>query len=365
HRLMGAWEPSGDWFRALLDEHGAADDRSLPYPFFLASPLGESPDQLGVLDAWQVEWMWDGIRGQLIRREGEIFLWTRSEELVTDRYPELSAMAAGNLPDGSVVDGVILAWNENGVMPPAVLQERMGRSKVTKQVLKEAPVGFFAYDLLEEGCVDLRHLPLVERRRRLSNVVMDVGPPLMISATIEVENWEDLAAIREGARARRVGGLMLKRVTSAYGVGRTPSDWRKWKIDPFTIDAVLINAQAGSARRASLFSDYTFAIWKGAELVPIAKASSGLSEKEIATLDQWIRENTSERFGPVRAVEPHHVFEIAFEGGRASSRRKSGVALRSPHIVRWRTDKAPADADKIEQVMALLEIKGGQQGSKF
>ena len=366
HRLLGSWAPSGEWFSGLLDEHNADDDKSRPYPFFLASPLEQAPDELGPLDKWQVEWKWDGIRGQMIRRAGKTFLWARGDEdVVTDRYPELSAMAAGSLPDGIVIDGEILAWDENGVMPFAVLQERIGRKKVTEQTLKDAPVGFLAYDLLEEDGDDLRQWPLLERRRRLLQLVKDVGPPLMISSTIEVETWEELAAIREESRGRRVEGLMLKRLDSAYGVGRTRGDWWKWKIDPFTIDAVLIYAQAGSGRRANLFTDYTFAVWKGDELVPIAKAYSGLSDREIMTLDRWIRRNTKERFGPVRSVEPHHVFEIAFEGGGESTRhRKSGVALRFPRIARWRTDKGPADADKLEDIKALLEIKDNEPGSK-
>ena len=355
HRLMGSWQPSAEWFRGILSEEGAADDRSRPYPFFLASPLEQVPDALGVLDDWLAEWKWDGIRGQLIRRGGESFLWTRGEEPVIDRYPELQAMAE-RLPDGLVVDGEILAWDENGVMPFAALQKRIGRLKVGKKMLAEAPVGFLAYDLLEEQGHDLRETPLIQRRERLSALVRDIGPPLMLSSAVEAEGWEELAEVRETARSRRVEGLMLKRKTSSYRVGRVRGDWWKWKIDPLSIDAVLINAQAGSGRRANLFTDYTFAIWMDGELVPIAKAYSGLSDQEIATLDKWIRQNTKERFGPVRAVEPHHVFEIAFEGGSLSKRHKSGVALRFPRIARWRTDKRPADADKLDQVKALLDL---------
>ncbi len=364
HRLMGDWKPSGDWFRSLLDEYGAADDRSRPYPFFLASPLEQGPEDLGSIDDWQAEWKWDGIRGQLIRRAGEIFLWTRGEELVTDRYPELTTMA-GKLPDGVVIDGEILAWDGNGVMPFAVLQKRIGRSKVSKSILQEAPVGFLAYDLLEEEGSDLRQRPLAERRERLSVLVDAVGPPLMMSPTIETATWDELSDLRQESRSRRVEGLMLKRLNSIYETGRKRGDWWKWKVDPLSIDAVLIYAQAGSGRRANLFTDYTFAVWKGEDLVPIAKAYSGLSDKEIATLDRWIRRHTKERFGPVRSVEPHHVFEIAFEGGGKSERHtKSGVALRFPRIARWRSDKAPADADRLEQVKELLEIKDDEQKSK-
>lgn len=354
HRLMGNWQPTADWFRKLMDAEGADDDHSRPYPFFLAAALEQEPDRLGPLTDWQVEWKWDGIRGQLIRRGGKVFVWTRGEELVTERYPELDAMAEA-LPDGVVIDGEILAWNAEGVMPFSQLQRRIGRAKLGKKLLAEVPVGFLGYDLLEEKGQDLRATPLTERRNRLSRLAFEVGPPLMISSVIDAESWNDLAAIRDEARARSVEGLMLKRRASAYGTGRKRGDWWKWKVDPLNLDAVLIYAQAGSGRRANLFTDYTFAVWRGEELVPIAKAYSGLSDKEITELDRWIRRNTKERFGPVRHVEPHHVFELAFEGINASPRHKSGVALRFPRIARWRSDKTPADADRLEDVKALLE----------
>ena len=354
HRLMGQWQPTADWYEKLLDPDTADDDRSRPYPFFLASPLEQEPVELGPVEDWLAEWKWDGIRGQLIRRAGETYLWTRGEELVTDRYPEIVTMAE-KLPDGVVLDGEILAWDEGGVMPFSVLQKRIGRDKLGPKILKDAPVGFLAYDLLEEAGEDLRGLPQVERRQRLEAVVHAVGSPLMESTLIEVRSWEDLAEMREDSRARRVEGLMLKRKSSAYGTGRQRGDWWKWKIDPLTVDAVMIYAQAGSGRRANLFTDYTFAVWKDDALVPIAKAYSGLDDGEIRKLDRWIRQNTIERFGPVRSVTPHHVFELAFEGINASPRHKSGVALRFPRIARWRSDKKPADADTLDQVKALLE----------
>jgi DNA ligase-1 len=355
HRLMGQWSPTAEWYRRLVDPDTADEDRSRPYPFFLASPLEQEAEALGSLDEWLAEWKWDGVRGQLIRRGGESYLWTRGEELVTDRYPEIQATAA-RLPDGVVLDGEILAWNEDGVMPFAVLQKRIGRDKLGPKILKEAPVGFLAYDLLEEAGEDRRASPLIERRRRLEAIVREVGPPLMASTLLEAESWSELAKVREESRARRVEGLMLKRKSSPYRVGRTRGDWWKWKIDPLSVDAVLIYAQAGSGRRANLFTDYTFAVWRDDELVPIAKAYSGLSDQEIQTLDRWIRRHTVERFGPVRQVEPRHVFELAFEGINASTRHKSGVALRFPRIARWRADKRPADADRLEQVQALLEV---------
>ena len=355
HRLMGKWRPSADWFRRLLDPETADDDRSRPYPFFLASPLERDPKELGSLQDWLAEWKWDGIRGQLIRRRGETFLWTRGEELVTDRYPELIAVAE-KLTDGVALDGEILAWDEGGVMPFSVLQKRIGRDKPGQKILKEAPVGFLSYDLLEEDGKDLRDYPIAERRQRLEGIVKAVGEPLMLSAPIEADSWAALAEIRKEARSHSVEGVMLKRRSSPYRTGRQRGEWWKWKVDPLHIDAVLIYAQAGSGRRANLFTDYTFAVWRGEDLVPIAKAYSGLSDQEIQTLDRWIRKNTQERFGPVRQVVPHHVFELAFEGINASTRHKSGVALRFPRIARWRNDKTPEDADSLTQVKNLLRV---------
>jgi DNA ligase-1 len=351
HRLMGRPQPSAAWYRALIAA-GTADDRARPYPFFLASPLEADPETLGPLADWLVEWKWDGIRGQLMRRGGEIFLWSRGEELITERFPEL-VQAAARLPDGVVLDGEVLAWDA-GVLPFAVLQRRIGRDRLTPQLLQDAPVAFLAYDLLEEGSSDCRALPFAARRARLERLVEASGR-LLVSPEVCAPSWGELAALRTGARERRVEGLMLKRRDAPYGVGRQRGAWWKWKIAPLTLDAVLVYAQAGSGRRASLFTDYTFAVWRGDELVPIAKAYSGLTEPEIAALDRWIRANTVERFGPVRHVAAVQVFELAFEGINRSTRHKSGVALRFPRIARWRNDKPAAEADRLEHVHALLE----------
>ncbi len=352
HRLMGSGQPSAAWYRGLIAAEGAHDDRSRPYPFYLASPIDGRPSHLGPVADWLVEWKWDGIRGQLIRRGGEVFVWSRGEELITERFPELVQMAA-RLPDGVVLDGEVLAWGEGGVLPFAVLQRRIGRDRLTARLLQDAPVDFLAYDLLEQAGVDLRALPLAERRARLEGLAGTVER-LQVSPEVRAGGWDELAALRNDARARNVEGLMLKRRGSAYGVGRQRGAWWKWKVAPLTLDAVLVYAQAGSGRRASLFTDYTFAVWRGDELVTIAKAYSGLSEQEIAQLDRWIRGHTLERFGPVRQVEAVHVFELAFEGINPSSRHKSGVALRFPRIARWRTDKLARDADRLEQVQGLL-----------
>jgi DNA ligase 1 len=353
HRLMGRWQPSAAWYRGLIAAEAASDDPSRPYPFFLASPLEQAPQALGGIERWLAEWKWDGIRAQLIRRRGGVFLWSRGEELITDRFPEL-AHAAARLPDGCVLDGEVLAWSEEGVLPFAVLQSRIGRDKVTARILESAPVNFLAYDLLEHGGQDVRALPLGERRSRLCAMLDGAPPRLLLSSELAVGDWQELESLRDAARGRHVEGLMLKRRDSAYGTGRQRGAWWKWKIDPLSIDAVLVYAQAGSGRRANLFTDYTFAVWQDDALVPVAKAYSGLSDKEILALDRWIRRNTVERFGPVRQVAPEQVFELAFEGISRSSRHKSGIALRFPRIARWRTDKRASQADRLAQLHALL-----------
>ena len=362
HRLAGRWQPTAAWYKGLLAAERTQDDPSRPYPFFLASPLEQPPEQLGRIDRWLAEWKWDGIRAQLIRRRGEVFLWSRGEELVTARFPEL-AHAAARLPDGSVLDGEILAWDEGGVLPFAVLQTRIGRDKVSAGVLERAPVSFLAYDTLEEDGQDIRALPLADRRARLRAVLEGRRGRLLLSNELVAADWSALETARAGARERHVEGLMLKRRDSPYGTGRQRGAWWKWKVDPLRVDAVLVYAEAGSGRRANLFTDYTFAVWRDDALVPIAKAYSGLSDPEILALDRWIRRHTVERFGPVRQVVPEQVFELAFEGISRSRRHKSGIALRFPRIARWRTDKPAGEADRLADLQALLpEALGAGQG---
>jgi DNA ligase-1 len=354
-RLMGEWTPSADWFSSVLSHERTEDDRSRPYPFCLASPLDEAPDTLGSPEAWLIEWKWDGIRAQLVKRDGLVHLWSRGEELITHRFPEIAA-AATNLPDGTVLDGEVLAFRDDRPMPFSALQQRIGRQKQVAQLVRAVPVVFMTYDLLEDQNQDIRALPLRERRDRLEGLLK--GSLLRPSPIVTGATWEELAALRADSRARSVEGLMLKRLTSAYGVGRKRGDWWKWKIEPFSIDAVLIYAQPGSGKRASLLTDYTFGVWDKGELVPIAKAYSGLSNEEIDEMDRWIRRHTRERFGPVRHVEPTHVFELGFEGIARSTRHRSGIAVRFPRMLRWRRDKKPEDADTIESVRALLEAQG-------
>jgi DNA ligase-1 len=352
HRLMGNWEPSSAMLAALVAPENPADDPSHPFPFCLASPFEGDIRTLGPRDEWLAEWKWDGIRAQLIQRDGQVFLWSRGEELITERFPEIAAAAAA-LPRGTVLDGEILAFQNDAPRPFADLQQRIGRQRKVREMAADVPAVFLAYDVLESGGEDIRAMPLGVRRARLVNLVTDSGP-LRISDEVGGSTWEALALRRDESRARQVEGLMLKRWSSPYRPGRRRGDWWKWKIDPFTVDAVLIYAQPGSGRRASLFTDYTFGVWDGDELVPVAKAYSGLSDDEIDEVDRWVRRHTIDRFGPVSAVEPIHVFELGFERIARSTRHKSGIAVRFPRILRWRRDKPPQEADTLESLRRLL-----------
>ncbi|MGH9176410.1 MAG: hypothetical protein ACRD1H_18720, partial [Vicinamibacterales bacterium] len=425
-RLMGDWTPAAAWFDALMTPGVRDDDLSRPYPFYLASPIeatgmvppgflalsdaprtgvdGSPANHPGDLRSWQIEWKWDGIRAQLVKRAGRIHLWSRGEELITDRFPEIID-AAASLPDGTVLDGEVLAFRDDRPLPFSALQQRIGRQRQVARKARDIPVVFMAYDMLEHGGVDVRANPLSQRRTILEALISSItGLPIAglksratgeqhvtrnfrsairgaISATrgdeillpfedvepgcapfivrvsplVAVSSWDDLAGLREASRTHGVEGLMLKRRDSRYGVGRKRGDWWKWKIDPFTIDAVLIYAQPGSGKRASLLTDYTFGVWDNGELVPVAKAYSGLTNAEIAEMDRWIRRHTVERFGPVRHVEPTHVFELGFEAIARSSRHRSGVAVRFPRMLRWRKDKPASEADTLDVVKRMLK----------
>ncbi|HVW01567.1 MAG TPA: ATP-dependent DNA ligase [Planctomycetaceae bacterium] len=355
HRLMGNWQPSADFVQRLLAPETPDADLSRPYPFFLAHPLEDAPAALGQPQDWQAEWKWDGIRAQLIRRNGKTFLWSRGEELITEKYPELLDDAA-KLPDGTVLDGELLAWKHGRALPFAQLQKRIGRKQPGKKILQDVPVALLAFDLLEVGGQDLRDRELRHRRTALAELIGKTSglTRILLSSVFQEGDWGTLAQRREESRSHQVEGLMLKRLDAPYGVGRQRGAWWKWKIAPFTIDAVLIYAQAGHGRRASLFTDYTFGVWHEGTLVPFAKAYSGLTDAEIRQVDRFIRDNTLERFGPVRSVKPELVFELAFENIQRSSRHKSGVAVRFPRIARWRHDKKIEDADSLEQILAML-----------
>ena len=370
-RLMG-WtdgsvKPTAAGFQQLIAAHTDeehAQRGGQPYPFFLAHQLDREPASLGDLSQWQVEWKYDGMRAQLVSRDGRNWLWSRGEELITERFPELAVL---RLPDGVVLDGEILVWHGGDTPAPfADLQKRIGRKTVSARLLGELPVVLVAYDLLEYQGRDLRALPQAERRAMLVELVASLhaqygAPQLRLAPVVTADSWEQLAEIRAESRVRGVEGMMVKAADAQYGVGRTKNvgTWWKWKIDPYSIDAVLIYAQAGHGRRASLYTDYTFAVWDadgdGArKLVPFAKAYSGLTDAEIAKVDHAIRRTTIEKFGPVRSVTPSMVFEIGFEGIASSPRHKSGIAVRFPRILRQRQDKTVEQADTLDALKSLL-----------
>ena len=397
-RLVGytdlSHRPTAAGFLKLIaeesdDEH--AQRGGQPYPFFLAHALQQPVDQfetlLGPVDDWQVEWKWDGIRAQVVKREGRLWLWSRGEELVTDRFPELHTLTQ-SLPDGTVIDGEIVVWKappgetvvdgefalsseaqvgagpaQPSVQPFALLQQRIGRKTLGKKILEEVPVVVLAYDLLEWQGHDWRSRPQHERRAQLENVIAACDSPVLLpSPVLTGKDWADLQKQREASRSLGVEGMMLKAREALYGVGRTKDMgvWWKWKVDPFSVDAVLIYAQRGHGRRASLYSDYTFAVWDGPPqssertLVPFAKAYSGLTDEEMRKVDAIIRKTTVEKFGPVRSVTPSLVFELGFEGIALSKRHKSGIAVRFPRMLRWRHDKPVAEADSLSTLQDLL-----------
>lgn len=366
-RMMGYTDkqhtPSAAAFTALTDPDHVTTVSGQPYPFYLAHPLQADVATLGDRADWLVEWKWDGIRAQFIRRGGEAWLWSRGEDLLNGRFPEIDA-SHGQLPDHTVLDGEIVVWRDGRVMPFAQLQQRIGRKNVTKKILADLPVAFLAYDVLEHAGEDLRPLPQWQRRERLEALVVENEGPLKLSPLIDAPDWPSLSALREESRSRGVEGFMLKHRDGRYGTGRTKDAgvWWKWKVDPYTVDAVLIYAQSGHGRRANLYTDYTFAVWDGdaadpenpRRLVPFAKAYSGLTDEEMHLVDQRIRQTTTEKFGPVRSVTPTLVVELGFEGLQRSPRHKSGIAVRFPRMLRLRWDKPVDEADTLATLRALI-----------
>lgn len=362
YKLMGNWDPKTITFQELILEENENDYLSKPYPFYLAYAIENEVNDLGDVQEWSAEHKWDGIRSQTIFRNDELFVWSRGEELVTDKYPELEKLV-GIIPNGTVIDAEILPYANNTIGTFNDLQTRIGRKTVSKVLLKKTPVILKAYDILEWEGNDIRQLPFIERRKLLEKLFKTISTtedlPFQISETIHFNTWEEVAKERDRAREMHSEGLMLKRKDSPYLVGRKKGDWWKWKVDPLTIDAVLTYAMRGHGRRSNLFTDYTFALWNTneegeKELVTFAKAYSGLTDAEFRKVDAWIKKNTLERFGPVRSVTPHHVFEIAFEGIALSKRHKSGIATRFPRIIRWRHDKKIEDANTIEDLKSLI-----------
>ena len=358
HRMMGQWKPSRESFEALINPDETGWKASRPYPFCLANPIPAEKNisHLGDSNRYLAEWKWDGIRCQIIRRESQVFLWSRGDMLMENTWPEIES-AAQEIPNGTVLDGEILATNSAGsVLPFDQLQRRIGRKRVGKKLLHEVPVVFHAFDLLEFNGEDIRQLPFHSRRERLEVLFERLNHTnLKTTEVVHANQWQELAEKRSRSRENLAEGLMLKEIDSPYSVGRPQGHWWKWKVDAETIDAVLIYAQKGHGQRANLFSDYTFAVWDGDALVPFAKAYSGLNRQEIQQVDRFVRQNTNDTFGPVRSVTPQLVMEIAFEGIRKSKRHKCGVATRFPRISRWRHDKQPTDANTLSDLHRLIE----------
>jgi DNA ligase 1 len=365
HRISGNWDPQSFPFSELIGKESALLDHSRPYPFYLAYALEEDLESLGDPADWFAEWKWDGIRGEIIRRDAKLFVWSRGEELMTDKFPEYSSLQ-NVLPEGTVLDGEIICLSSSGSdsidfspLPFAVLQTRIGRKTITRKHLTEAPVGFIAYDLLEYNGQDFREHPQRERRSVLEKIIADIHLPLVrISPLIPFHHWDELKAIRPKARELGSEGLMLKKKEATYQTGRKRGDWWKWKIDPLVIDAVMVYAQKGHGRRSNIYTDFTFAVRKGDQLITFTKAYSGLTDTEFNEVDSFVKKNSLEKFGPVRTVKPELVFEIAFEGIAESKRHKSGVALRFPRISRWRRDKKPEEINTLEDLQMMLKQYG-------
>lgn len=354
YRLTGNWNYHNANYNRLINSDLAETDYSKPYPFFLAYPVDKTVVELGPPDEFSAEWKWDGIRSQVIKRNNEIFIWSRGEEIITEKFPELLSDLQ-ELPNGTVLDGEILAYKNKEPLPFSVLQKRIGRKNLSKKMLLEAPVGIILYDILEFENKDIRTLPFSDRRTILDKIVLPLSKDrVSLSSLIPFSAWQELTKLHPQSREMKAEGFMIKKNESPYLDGRKKGYWWKWKVEPYTADAVLIYAQKGHGKRSDLFTDYTFAIWNGEELCPFAKAYSGLNDSEIREVDRFIRKNTKEKFGPVRTVNPELVFEIAFEGIQESARHKCGLAVRFPRISRWRKDKPASEADRLETLKALL-----------
>jgi DNA ligase-1 len=354
-RLMGKWIPQETSFQALVKGDGKEDDLSRPYPFFLAYALDLDPTALGDPSVWLVERKWDGIRGQLIIRGGHLYIWTRGEELVTDKYPELHALPSV-IPNGTVIDCELIAYHDGKPMPFQEMQKRIGRKTISKKMLAEVPVRAIVYDIMEWKGKDIRTQPQHERRQILESICANypIDEILILSELVMEETWEQYDAQRRAAREYDCEGLMLKHRDAIYDLGRKRGTWWKWKTDPFSVDCVMIYAQRGHGRRANMYTDFTFGVWDNGALVPFAKAYTGLTNQEFEVITEWVGKNTIERFGPVSVVPPVHVFELHFEGIGHSPRHKSGIAVRFPRIHRWRRDKKPENADRLEDLKKLI-----------
>ena len=361
YRLMGSWDPTIQFYESLISTDTTDADLSQPYPFFLASPLQEPLEALGDVNDWSFEYKWDGIRSETIIRKNKVFIWSRGEDIVTDSFPEVITELK-KLPNGIVIDGEILAYHGGVPLAFSVLQRRIGRigKNISKKILVEAPVKLMAYDLLEYEGKDLREKPLEERRALLEKIIKENKSGLLFSTDLKAENWKEVELLRDRSREKQAEGLMLKRKNSPYQSGRKRGDWWKYKVEPLSLDVVMVYAQAGSGKRANFFTDYTFAVWSSdkTELIPIGKSYRGLTDEEIKKLDAWIRKNTKEKFGPVRTVNPEQIFELGFDNVLENKRVKAGISVRFPRIIKWRTDKKLKDINTIDDAKDLLKYTG-------
>ncbi len=355
HKLMGNWSPLAISYEELLLSDDPTADSSKPYPFYLASPLDSPLDKLGSASEWYAEYKWDGMRGQLIKRDNNVFLWSRGEELIIDQFPEFITLR--NVESDFVIDGEILVFRDNQIKGFDHIQKRIGRKKVSKKILESHPAIMMAYDIMELNNNDIRELSQANRRIKLESLIdqNDFSNLIKISPLISFNDWSSLGQIRNLAREKNAEGLMLKSKLGPYKTGRKRGDWYKWKVDPMTFDGVLLYAQRGHGRRANLYSDFTFAVKDGDNLVPITKSYIGLTDNELTQISQFVRKNTIERFGPVSSVTPKLVFEVGFEGISKSNRRKVGISLRSPRILRWRHDKSVNEIDSLSDILRFLK----------
>ena len=355
HKLMGNWSPLAISYEELLLSDDPTADSSKPYPFYLASPLDSPLDKLGSAGEWYAEYKWDGMRGQLIKRDNNVFLWSRGEELIIDQFPEFITLR--NVESDFVIDGEILVFRDNQIKGFDHIQKRIGRKKVSKKILESHPAIMMAYDIMELNNNDIRELSQANRRIKLESLIdqNDFSNLIKISPLISFNDWSSLGQIRNLAREKNAEGLMLKSKLGPYKTGRKRGDWYKWKVDPMTFDGVLLYAQRGHGRRANLYSDFTFAVKDGDNLVPITKSYIGLTDNELTQISQFVRKNTIERFGPVSSVTPKLVFEVGFEGISKSNRRKVGISLRSPRILRWRHDKSVNEIDSLSDILRFLK----------
>jgi DNA ligase-1 len=362
YRLMGNWQPTTDFYRNTLISTDTTDvDLSQPYPFFLASPLHESLETLGLVNDWVFEHKWDGIRAQIIKRKGKIFIWSRGEEIITESFPEI-IKEIQKVKEDFIIDGELLAYHKNEPLAFSVLQRRIGRigKNISKKILDEAPVRLMAYDLLELDGKDIRENPLEIRRKLLENLLNENKTRIIYSKGLSANSWEEVKQLRKESREAYAEGLVIKRLISTYQIGRKRGDWWKFKVDPLSLDVVMIYVQAGSGKRANFFTDYTFAVWSSdkKELLPIGKSYKGLTDDEIKELDNWIRKNTNEKFGPVRSVKPEQIFELGFDNVLENKRVKSGISLRFSRILRWRKDKILREINTIDDARELLKYTG-------